>query len=203
MARLMRAFTFDSTVCRALDHLLGDPEALEILFPSPTSSEMLYPINASPLDDHDLKPGDYAVLHSMAGTKPAKPSTGWDTKYTKPKSDWELLLDALVATQDPVRSNKTLAEAGTLAKLNRRERRKVEIEAKKLSSAPPPRRSSINASRVAEALLQIGIATVKRERSKQLESARSSESHDSQGQVKRPRRKANKVAAFGAIHGRS
>jgi hypothetical protein len=215
LTRLMRAFTLDSTISVDLDRLLEDPKALEILIPVPISSEIAHPIKNEPLDDHDLRPEDYATLHAGAGTKPAKQSKGWDARYAKPKSDWDLLMDALVATQNEAHSNKALRAARELGKLNRRERRKAETMARKLLYTPPPRRTAINASRVAEAVISLGLESLHRhmtetpsniaksERSKQLEYARSTESHDGQGQAKRPRGKANKDAASGAVHGGS
>jgi hypothetical protein len=203
----MRAYTFDSTTCRALDRLLEDPVALNLLIPAPTLSEILHPIKDEPLDSHDLKPGDYTVLYDAGGVTQLPVGSPKDWAMQTKKSDWNLLMDALVAAQNEAQANKVLRIAKDLGKLNRRVRRKTETKIRQTLAALPARRTVANASRVAEALILLGVAALnqrsatKNERSQKIELARSSQSHDGEGEVERPRGKASKAIAAGAIRG--
>lgn len=176
MRRYGCGFTLDQGTLEALYGLADagskDPRVQLLLPPDDAVPRLevqeLSPLE--PLDEHDLKPSDYDSIYKMfKKVRPAAEAERRIGKLTlpaKPETAWSTMQKVFVATNDAVVCAAVEQQAKTLGVFNRRERRKQVTAIRRLETVTrrresrPQRNRAINVSRIADALILLGLSTL-------------------------------------------
>jgi len=196
----MRAFTLDSATSAALDAIvdagLGYP-GLGVLFPPSIDSAREDP--APDRDDKGLSKADYAALYTFAGLPAKTPGPRRIGSHAlPPEPAWRLLTRALERL-DMDAANAALAEARRLSSNNLGGPR---LGRPPKDAHPPPSRGPMppNASRVADALINMGLAELRKRI--ELEGTKDGAGrNDGEGPGERAGREGGEKAAAGAVRG--
>lgn len=199
MPRLLQAFTLDVTVINQLTEageLSPESKDLQILLPELAKRGEAKNLE---LDASDLNANDYATLYMLLKPEDLKPMFGKFAVKSKRLPSKKAFIEAAFAeylvTKDEQTYNARIKEMGNLQKLNRREKRKAVT----IAGRPKKSRDSVvNASRIAEALLVLGLQ-VWRERVSRIESEGNKGSNAGQGQDKLSGRKGRKATAVRTV----
>lgn len=180
----MRAYTLGQTTIEAVGNLTLEPQTsphIQLLLPEAFQTPTHQPTD-HPLDDQCLTPADYTEFYAMLPPpRKARSPLGWDAEKREP--NWKSLTAALRRHQN------SEALAALIALRQRSNRRK--------QGAPPapPKPAPINASRIVDALILLGLETLN-ERVTHLEFEGSKKRDAGQGGDKLPNSGRRKTAAL-------
>jgi hypothetical protein len=160
-----RSFTLSLAMLQDFDTLVaGGPgsKPIKLLLSGPPVQQGATINIPAELDAQGLNDANYASIYKMLNIeRPPQVRTerfGARTFSTKPRLDWNLLINVLLPL--PVeKRDKAMAEARKQGKLNRREMRKYETKVRRLMRTDAP--LTVSASRVANALLVIGMTELR------------------------------------------